>query len=98
MDDIKEFPWQTCTCIGDWHYNREVYDQKRYKTVRQVVHQLIDIVSKNGNLLLSIPVRGDGSLDELEVEFLEGLAKWMDVNGEAIYGTRPWKINREETL
>ncbi|WP_430899501.1 MULTISPECIES: alpha-L-fucosidase [unclassified Paraflavitalea] len=91
-ESIKPFPWQTCTCIGDWHYNRDVYNRKGYKSVKQVVHQLIDIVSKNGNLLLSIPVRGDGSIDELELAFLEDLAKWMQVNGTAIFGTRPWKV------
>ena len=94
-DDIKQYPWQTCTCIGDWHYNREVFVQKKYKTVGQVVHQLIDIVSKNGNLLLSIPIRGDGTIDELEMAFLEGMEKWMNINGEAIFGTRPWKIYGE---
>ena len=91
-EDIIPYPWQTCSCIGDWHYNRELYEQHRYKSVGQVVRQMIDIVSKNGNLLLSIPVRGDGSIDELEVEFLEGMAKWIEVNGEAIFYTRPWKI------
>jgi alpha-L-fucosidase len=92
VDSTKALPWQTCTCIGDWHYKRALYTEKKYKTVPQVVHQLIDIVSKNGNLLLSIPVRGDGSIDELEMEFLEGLSAWMDVNGEGIFGTRPWKV------
>ena len=50
---------------------------------------LIDIVSKNGNLMLSVPVRGDGTIDEHEVTFLEGLANWMDVNGEGIFGSPP---------
>jgi len=92
VDNSKEYPWQTCTCIGDWHYSREVYINDRYKTVEQVIHQLIDIVSKNGNLLLSIPLRGDGTIDELEVTFLKGMAEWMKINGEAIYDTRPWII------
>ncbi|HYP16504.1 MAG TPA: alpha-L-fucosidase [Opitutus sp.] len=91
-EGIRPAPWQTDTCIGDWHYNRDVYDRDRYKTVAQVVRMLVDIVSKNGNLLLSVPVRGDGTLDEKEIAFLEGMAKWMDVNGEAIFGTRPWNI------
>ena len=56
---------------------------------------LVDIVSKNGNLMLSIPVRGDGTIDEDEVAFLEALAAWMPANGEAIFGTRPWKIYGE---
>jgi alpha-L-fucosidase len=50
------------------------------------------VVSKNGNLLLSIPMRGDGTIDEDEVAFLEGMAKWMNINGEAIFATRPWGV------
>ncbi len=91
-DTIQSEPWQTCTCIGSWHYSREIAEQNKYKSVRQIVCMLIDIVSKNGNLLLSIPVRGDGTIDEHEIAFLEGMSKWMDINGEAIFGTRPWKI------
>jgi alpha-L-fucosidase len=94
-DVIQPAPWQTDTCIGDWHYNRRLYDQHRYKSVAQVVRMLVNVVSKNGNLLLSIPVRGDGTIDEDEVTFLENLARWMDVNGEGIFGTRPWRIYGE---
>jgi alpha-L-fucosidase len=56
---------------------------------------LTDIVSKNGNLMLNIPLRGDGSPDEKELAFLAGLTAWMDVNSEGIYATRPWKIYGE---
>ena len=93
--DILPLPWQTDTCIGGWHYERRLFEQHRYKTVAQVVRMLADIVSKNGNLLLNIPVRGDGTIDEDEIVFLQGMAKWMDVNGDAIFGTRPWKIYGE---
>ena len=86
------FAWQTDTCIGGWHYDRGVYDRSDYKSARTVVHMLADIVSKNGNLLLNIPVRGDGSIDEKEEKVLEGIAAWMDINREAIFATRPWKI------
>ena len=89
---ISSEPWQTCSCIGDWHYNRSTYDRDSYKTVETIVKTLVDIVSKNGNLLLSIPVKGDGSIDDKEEAFLEGMAVWMDIHGEGIYGTRPWKI------
>jgi alpha-L-fucosidase len=89
---VEPFVWQTDTCIGGWHYNRPIFEKHGYKTVTQVVHMLLDIVSKNGNLLLNIPVRGNGTLDEDEVQFLEGMAAWMAVNSECIYGTRPWKI------
>ncbi len=85
-------PWQTDTCIGDWHYKRSIFEQHQYKTAATVIHMLIDIVSKNGNLLLSIPVRGDGTLDEDEHAFLKELATWMPAHGEAIFGTRPFTI------
>jgi alpha-L-fucosidase len=56
---------------------------------------LADIVSKNGNLMLSIPLRGDGTPDPTEIKILEQIAAWMDVNQEAIFATRPWKIYGE---
>jgi alpha-L-fucosidase len=92
---IRPDPWQTDTCIGNWHYRRSLFEQHTYKTPVQVVQMLVDIVSKNGNLMLSIPVRGDGTIDADEVAFLEALAGWMPVNGEGIFGTRPWTIYGE---
>jgi alpha-L-fucosidase len=94
-DKIQDLPWQTCTCIGQWHYSRSVYDNNRYKTSEMVIKTLIDVVSKNGNLLLNIPVRGDGTIDDKEIAILEGIAAWMDVNKESIFDTRPWKIYGE---
>jgi Alpha-L-fucosidase len=91
-DKIQELPWQTCTCIGEWHYRRSVYDQNRYKSAKTVIQMLADIVSKNGNLLLNIPVRGNGTIDDKEVKVVEEIGKWMSVNSEGIYDTRPWKI------
>ncbi|WP_457356600.1 alpha-L-fucosidase [Roseateles sp. P5_D6] len=88
---IEPLPWQTCTCIGDWHYNRGIFDAHGYKSAASVIHRLADIVSKNGNLLLSIPLRGDGTIDADERKVLEDIAAWMDRNGEAIHGTRPWR-------
>ncbi len=84
--------WQTCTCIGDWHYSKGIYESNKYKSAATVIRMLVDIVSKNGNLLLNIPVRGDGSIDDKEVEILEGIAAWMDINKESIFGTRPWTV------
>lgn len=91
-DQIQEKPWQTCTCLGSWHYNQSYYDRDRYKSAKTVVHMLVDIISKNGNLLLSVPQRGDGSIDDKERKILEDIASWMAINGEGVYGTRPWKI------
>ncbi|MGO4517706.1 alpha-L-fucosidase [Terriglobus sp. 2YAB30_2] len=92
---ILEAPWQTDTCIGDWHYKRSLFEKHQYKTPEWVAKSLVDIVSKNGNLMLNIPVRGDGSIDEDEHKFLAELGRWMSVHGEAIYGTRPFKIYGE---
>lgn len=96
--EIAAYPWQTDTCIGQWHYDRSVYENHRYKTADQVVKMLVDIVSKNGNLLLNVPLRGDGTIDPDELAFLQGMAPWMDINGEAIYGTRPWVVAEEGTV
>lgn len=93
--ECQPVPWQTCTCLGNWHYDRSCYVDNWYKSARTVVHMLIDIVSKNGNLLLSVPIKGDGSIDDKEEAILADIAAWMDVNSEAIYGTRPWKIYGE---
>jgi alpha-L-fucosidase len=92
---VTPHPFQTDTCIGDWHYRRSLFENHRYKTVMTVVHTLIDTIAKNGNLLLSIPVRGNGTIDEDEIKFLDGLTPWMEINGDAIYGTRPWRISGE---
>ncbi len=89
--DIEPHPWQTDTCIGDWHYNRARFDNKSYMGAAAVIHRLCDVVSKNGNLLLSIPVRGDGTIDSEEHRIVEQIGTWTQRFGEAIYGTRPWR-------
>jgi alpha-L-fucosidase len=91
-NEILPFPWQTDTCIGEWHYDRRIYEQGRYRTAEAVVRMLVDIVSKNGNLLLNIPVRGNGSLDDKEMRVLEGIEAWMKVNRESIIASRPWRV------
>ena len=88
---IMERPWQCCNCIGDWHYNNGIYERNGYKSASTVVKLLVDIVSKNGNMLLSIPLRADGTFDEKEEAILKEFGAWMKVNKESIVGTRPWK-------
>jgi alpha-L-fucosidase len=94
-EEIRPAPWQTDTCIGDWAYDRNLFARHGYKSVTQVVVMLADIVSKNGNLLLNIPTRGDGTIDEDERAFLQDMARWMKINGEAIFASRPWKVSGE---
>ncbi len=89
-DRPQEKYWQTCTCLGQWHYDRGVYDRNEYKSAPTVIKMLVDIVSKNGNLLLSVPLRGSGAIDDKELAILNGIKAWMDINSESIYGTRPW--------
>ena len=89
---IEPEPWQTDTCIGNWHYDRRVFEQHRYKTAATVIHALADVVSKNGNLQLSVPVKGDGTLDSDEIAIVQGITHWMEINRECIFGTRPWKV------
>ena len=96
-DAIRPEPWQTATCIGDWHYNRGRFEDKSYVPAVEVIRQLADVVSKNGTLLLSIPVRGDGTLDSEETAILQMLGRWTAREGEAaIYGSRPWRRFGEE--
>ena len=87
-DDIEPQPFQTDTCIGDWHYNREAV----YKRPKTVIDLLVDIVSRNGNLLLNIPLPASGMPDDAELKILASITAWMKVNSDAIYATRPWKI------
>jgi alpha-L-fucosidase len=92
IDHIAQKPWQTCTCIGSWHYDRRHYENKTYKSAHRVVQLLMDVISKNGNLLLSVPMRGDGTIDSEEEKVLAGITNWIEQNGDAVYGTRPWRV------
>jgi len=92
LEGIKPEPWQTDTSInGPWFYERG----GKYVTRNDVIDMLADIVSKNGNLLLNIPLMADGTLDAPSERILSEMGKWMAVNGEAIHGTRPWRTYGE---
>jgi alpha-L-fucosidase len=98
-DKIMPHPWQSETCIGDWHYDRKLFDKAGeyggYLPPRDAIHWMIDAVSKNGIFILDIPGRPDGTIDAKEGAVLDAITAWMQVNGEAIYATRPWKIYGE---
>lgn len=95
-DEITPYVWQSETCIGNWHYDRALYDQPGefggYLHPRDVIRWLIDTVSKNGVFVLNIPGRPDGTIDSKEIAVLDKITAWMSVNSEAIFETRPWKI------
>jgi alpha-L-fucosidase len=88
MDVAAPSPWQTDTCVAGWFYDIRA----KYKTPHQIVETLVDIVSKNGNLLLNFTQRPDGTLDEECTFILKRLAAWNRVNSEGIHGTRPWNV------
>ena len=96
---IMKYAWQSETCIGDWHYNRALLEKEGefggYLPPRDVIHWLIDTVSKNGTFILNVPGKPDGTIDAKEIAVLDQITDWMQVNGEAIYSTRPWKIAGE---
>jgi alpha-L-fucosidase len=88
QDKIQPEHWQTDTSVSNasWGY----VEHDTYKTSEEIIHQLIDIVSKNGNLLLNIGPKADGTIPDEARTRLEAIGAWLKVNGEAIYGTTPW--------
>ncbi len=94
-DHLWDEPWQTETCIGDWFYNVARLNDRSYRSAENVIQRLADIVSKNGNLLLSIPQPGHGQIDREEEAILDGMSRWVAINGEAIFGSRPWRLYGE---
>ena len=93
LSGIRRLFWQTDTSVSrnSWGY----VAKQDYKSADSLVDDLVDIVSKNGALLLNIGPRPDGTIPEPEQQLLLEIGKWLSVNGEAIYGTRPWKVYGE---
>lgn len=91
-NDIQKEVWQCDNCIGGWHYDMWLAERNGYKSAHTVAKLLVDIVSKNGNMMLNVPLRGDGTFDEKEHAILLEFGAWMKVNSESIFGTRPWKV------
>lgn len=93
--DLLKTVWQKDLCIGTWHYSDDTYKNDKYRKPKTIINLLVDVVSKNGTFLLNIPMRGDGSIDDKEMYFLQELTGWMNTNSECIYNTRPWTIYGE---
>ena len=93
LAEAKPYCWQTDTAIAknSWCYT----DTLEYKTSRQIIQTLIECICKNGNLLLNVGPRGDGSIPEKDAEILMEIGEWMKKNAPAVYGSKPWRIDSE---
>jgi len=93
LGDIYPLPWQTDTSIDykSWGYIKDA----EYKPPDRIIRDLVDVVSKNGNLLLNIGPKPDGTIPEKVQRALTDVGIWLDINGEAVYSTKPWKVYGE---
>jgi alpha-L-fucosidase len=97
LDEIHPEKWESCRGLGySFGYN-QFEDESHTLSSADLIKLLVDVVSKNGNLLINVGPRPDGTIPEIQKDRLEELGAWMEINGDAIYDTRPWKISSSTT-
>ena len=98
MPKITNYKWESTRGIGNSYGYNKMETEIDYLTSKELIYLLIDVVSKNGNLLLNVGPKVDGSIPDLQKKAILGIGKWLEVNGEAIFETRPWIKAEGETL
>jgi alpha-L-fucosidase len=90
FDEARDDPWESCRGIGHSFGYNAAEGPEDHLTAEELVHSFVDIVSKNGNLLINVGPKADGTIPEVQRERLSALGEWLDVNGEAVFESRPW--------
>lgn len=96
FDNVRDEPWEANRGIGNSFGYNEVEDESDHLTKQELVQSFIDIVSKNGNLLINIGPKPDGTIPDIQYDRLKALGHWLDINGEAIFKSRPWIIAEDK--
>ena len=93
LDTVRLLPWQTDTSVSIHSWGYATNDE--YRSAKSLIDELVDVVSKNGNLLLNVGPRSDGTIPDEGRSILLEIGTWLKTNGEAIYGSRPWLVYGE---
>ena len=90
--------WQSCTTFGSsfGYMEAEEDPDRKNKSIKDVIHEMVEVISRNGNFLINIGPRGDGTIPEWQVDRLRAMGDWLNINGDAIYGSRYWNQSNQE--
>jgi len=85
--------WQSCTTFGT---SFGYLENDKYKSPKRIISEMVEVISRNGNFLVNIGPKADGTIPQPQVDLLHDMGNWLSINGAAIYGSRYWKVNHQE--